>query len=254
VITTALYAWCNHDLEIHLRNTATLIMCPNELKRRKSYEKVDIEKLGREITTVINRLSTTTGTDAKSVHAALAMSAYLHDIGKALSNYQEEFEKCGDRESEISLRGHEIWSAWVTHRVFQSLSTLKVLNVDPAPYVIGVALHHSARRSIIDALTQVRAYPKPNDVEEITRLLKHIEEVCGGVLKVDYDYVKAALDYDMRTSIRAAIDGMIQQLMGKSISKYGELVTYVISIADDVDSWVYRKGFTPIIIKKFIKD
>jgi len=61
VITTALYAWCNHDLEIHLRNTATLIMCPNELKRRKSYEKVDIEKLGREITTVINRLSTTTG-------------------------------------------------------------------------------------------------------------------------------------------------------------------------------------------------
>jgi len=188
------------------------------------------------------------------VHTALAISAYLHDIGKALSNYQEEFEKCGDRESEISLRGHEIWSAWVAHRVFQSLSTLKVLNVDPAPYVIGVALHHSARRSIIDALTQVRAYPKPNDVEEITRLLKHIEEVCGGVLKVDYDYVKAALDYDMRTSIRAAIDGMIQQLMGKSISKYGELVTYVISIADDVDSWVYRKGFTPIIIKKFIKD
>jgi hypothetical protein len=53
----------------------------------------------------------------------------------------------------------------------------------------------------------------------------------------------------MRTSIKAAIDGMIQQLMGRSIGKYGELVTYVISMVDDVDSWVYRKGFTPIIIK-----
>ena len=249
-----LYAWCNHDLETHLRNVATLIMRPSEMARQESYRSVDIEKLSKEITMVINRLSTVTEIDTKSVHIALTISTYLHDIGKALSNYQEEFEKCGNREDEISLRGHEIWSAWIAYRVFQGLGTFKALNVDPTPYIIGVILHHSARRSIIDALTQVRAYPKSNDVEEITKLLKHIEDVCGGVLKVDYDYVKAALDYDMRTSIKAAIDGMIQQLMGKSISKYGELVTYVISIADDVDSWVYRKGFTPIIIKKFIKD
>jgi len=257
VITMTLYAWCNHGLEIHLRNVATLIMRPSEMARQELYRSVDIEKLSKEITMVINRLSTVTEIDTKSVRIALTISTYLHDIGKALSNYQEEFEKCGNREDEISLRGHEIWSAWIAYRVFQGLSAFKALNVDPTPYIIGVILHHSARRSVIDALTQVKAYPKPNDIDEIIKVLKRIEEVCGGVLKVDYefyDYVEAALDYDLRTSIRMVIDGMIQQLMSKPISKYGELVTYIISITDDIDSWIYRKGFTPIVIKKFIKD
>jgi CRISPR-associated endonuclease Cas3-HD len=253
----ALYAWCNHDLETHLRNTATLVMCPNELKNQKPYEKVDLEKLARETTTVINRLSAITETSAKSVRTALTISAYLHDIGKALSDYQEEFEKCGNKENEISLKGHEAWSAWVTYHVFQGLRTFNILNVDPTPYVIGVALHHSARRSIIDAIIQARAYPKHNDIEGIIKTLRHIEEVCRGALKVDfefYDHVETALKYDVETSIRRAIDDIIQNLMNKPTGKYGELVTYVISIADNIDSWIYRKGFTPIIIKKFTKD
>jgi hypothetical protein len=38
--------WCNHDLETHLRNVATLVMCPSEVAKQESYKNVDIEKLG----------------------------------------------------------------------------------------------------------------------------------------------------------------------------------------------------------------
>jgi len=293
--------WCNHDLETHLRNVATLVMCPGEAAKQEQYRNVRIGRLGRVINAIVNSLSVITGWPVKRVRTALGISAYLHDIGKALSIYQREFEKCGKENEILLLDGYQIWSAWVAYHVFEGLETLKILRIDSTPYIIGIMLYNDdIYDAVIDEYYQLKDkykpsdledlilgeiqigglsieewareattkliqegfYPRPSDVEEIIKLLKHIEEICGGALKLNhdfYDYVKTALSNDT-ASIKEAAEDMVDKLMSVVSRKYGDFVAYVITITDYIDSWAhgiisrkYGEEITQITFKKYIK-
>ena len=239
-------AWCNHDLIQHLRNTYTLVMNPDDYEYR---DRVNIDSLKREVNTVATRLSKILGMDREFIKNTLAISAYLHDIGKAIRYYQNILQsQCGKDEERISLKGHELMSMWVAYHAFNTL------NVKPKePFLAGIALHHSARRSIDEAYIGLmkNLTLTHNDVENIIAVLKELGELSKSQL--DTDYIAVWLHQDIDQIVKLKIDDYIRELVNSGVSKYGELVTYVISIVDDIDSYINRKGFTPVIIHEFLK-
>ena len=89
-----------------------------------------------------------------------------------------------------------------------------------------------------------------NDVENIIAVLKELGELSKSQL--DTDYIAVWLHQDIDQIVKLKIDDYIRELVNSGVSKYGELVTYVISIVDDIDSYTNRKGFTPVIIRRFL--
>ncbi|MGC8543993.1 MAG: HD domain-containing protein, partial [Vulcanisaeta sp.] len=211
-----------------------------------------VEGLRREVDVVVNRVSKVVGIKSGDVVKLITLSAYLHDIGKALSAYQYEFNKCGKDEGEISLRGHEVYSTWVAYWVFDYL---KVSNYEP--FLAGIILHHSARRSLYNALLGFRGVNvSMRDVDTIVGVLRHIDEL-GLVSDIEnfLTYASAGLEHNLKTSLKLAVDGILNAIINNQYSKYGELVTYLISIADNIDSNMRRSGkFTPITIRRFLRE
>ena len=237
-------AWCGHDLTQHLRNTYTLVVDPSNYERR---DRVNLDSLKREIDTIVSRLSRILGMDREFVKEMLAISAYLHDIGKAVGYYQGILQdKCGKDEERVSLKGHELVSMWVAYHVFNALNVKH-----KEPFLAGIALHHSARRSIDEAYIGLmkNLTITHSDVDNIITALKELSKLSKAWL--DTDYIAAWLHQDIDQIVKLKINDYIRELVNSGVSKYGELVTYVISIVDDVDSYINRKGFTPVIIRKF---
>ena len=238
-------AWCSHDLIQHLRNTYTLVVNPGDYEYR---DRVNVDLLKREIDTIVARLSRILGMDRELVKEVLAVSAYLHDIGKAVGYYQKILQdQCGKDEERISLKGHELVSMWVAYHIF---STLNMKHKEP--FLAGIALHHSARRSIDEAYIGLmkNLTLTHNDVDNIIAALKELSKLSKNQL--DIDYFAAWLHQDIDQIVKLKIDDCIRELVNSGVSKYGELVTYIVSIVDDIDSYINRKGFTPMIIRKFL--
>jgi len=126
------------------------------------------------------------------------------------------------------------------------------------PFVLGVLIHHSARRGVRDVLLDVKVYPNTEDVKNIIALVRPLNELgLTSFNDDDFAVLNDILTYDIVNSIDPLTEpiekSIVEKSLNKSLSKYSELVTYVISIVDNIDSRIYRgSGFTPITIKRFL--
>lgn len=242
-------AWCGQGLVEHLRNVATLILNPQKYPLT---DRVNVREVDEEVAVVAARLAKVMGLDAGFTRKLLALAGYLHDVGKAHPNYQQSLTKwCGVDEDKISLAGHELLSAWVTYHVVHNL----VGNDDAAaPFVAGVLLHHSGRRSIDEAYYRMREHIRNPDLL-LSRLKTYIEDAVGIVnLGLDTDRVMSEINYYFGDVVRPLENVVLVRTMNSRYAKYGELITYTIALADDIDSFNARGSyFTPIIIRRFLK-
>ncbi len=134
---------------------------------------------------------------------------------------------------------------WVAYHVLEDVRPRE-------PFLAGIALHHSARRSLDEAYIGLvrNLVITHNDVDGIVNVLKELNNLSN--VKLDLDYIRAWLHQDIDHLIKFKISDYLRGLANENTSKYGELVTYVISIVDDIDSYINRKEFTPIVIRRFI--
>jgi CRISPR-associated endonuclease Cas3-HD len=239
-------AWCGHDLKEHLINSAKLAALDEEalklvasLAEERLRVKLDTELFKREVKSVVKKLASALGIGVDLARRAVALAAGLHDVGKALSVYQRELERAqaSARGCRASLRGHEVWSAWVARHVASSWLSVGGSGGDLAAVIAAaVALHHSARRGFDDVLVDaLGARPELGDVDRMFALAKEVADAVG----VEF-YVAGALavaEYEWKQ--QSAIENLRSFLL-RPAAVWGELVTHVISLVDNLDSATAR--------------
>ncbi len=238
-------AWCGHDLREHLINSAKLAVLDEEalklvasLAEERLRVKLDTELFKREVKSVVKKLASALGIDVDLARRAVALAAGLHDVGKALSVYQRELERAqaSARGCRASLRGHEVWSAWVARHVAAKLSGGAGGGDLAVVVAAAVALHHSARRGFDDVLVDaLGARPELGDVDRMFALAKEVADAVG----VEF-YVAGALavaEYEWKQ--QSAVENLRSFLL-RPAAVWGELVTHVISLVDNLDSATAR--------------
>ncbi|MGB9705136.1 MAG: CRISPR-associated endonuclease Cas3'' [Pyrobaculum sp.] len=231
-----LLAWCGHGLKEHLRGAALIALLDEEAIRgaaelvKKSFNQVLNERaLRREVESTTRRLAEVAG--LKDAKRAVALAAYLHDVGKAIEVYQRRLKEAGPR-CKASLRGHEVWSAWVAYHVAKGIWGEKGASIIAA----SVALHHSARRSIDDVvLDALKVWPSMDDVDLMFRLAEEGLKLVG--LDPDVASAEAAARHEW---FRRAVLELTRSRLLVPEAVWGELIIHVIAIADNLDSALVR--------------
>jgi len=239
-----LLAWCDHDLIDHLRNTAQIILDPRgyaKLMGSKLEELglgLDVDLLEKDINAISNRLNKILRVN--DVRTIAAISCCLHDVGKVVKVYQQEFHKCNVNERGISLAGHELLSAWIVW------NTLDTLASEPAKVLVSTAilLHHVGRRSVHEAYHRLRLRLKGLDDDDLKLLVDVTFKACNHLINIDRKWLLSNIMYQVM--LPNPLLKTISEIASRRESKYGELLAYLISIADNVDSLIFRKGKTYI--------
>ena len=239
-------AWCGYELGKHLLNTYTLIARPGDYEYAS---KVRIDKLEREVDAITNRLSTLLGIDQARARVYLALAGYLHDVGKALSMYQANLGAyCGGKSRSPGLFGHELASMWVAYRVYQAINNGSIKKLEP--FLVGVLTHHIGRQSIDGYLVRwfTNLYITRADMPSIEALLRPL----AGLVGLDVEYTMAWLEQDLDRLAKLEINNMVRDLYNSGLAMFGELVAYIIGLADAIDHQVHGTGITNPVVNAFI--
>lgn len=239
-----LLAWCDHDLIDHLRNTAQIILDPRgyaKLMGSKLEELglgLDVDLLEKDINAISNRLNKILRVN--DVRTIAAISCCLHDVGKVVKVYQQEFHKCNVNERGISLAGHELLSAWIAWNTPDTLAS------EPAKVLVSTAilLHHVGRRSVHEAYHRLRLRLKGLDDDDLKLLVDVTFKACNHLINIDQKRLLSNIMYQVM--LPNPLLKTISEIASRRESKYGELLAYLISTADNVDSLIFRRGKTYI--------
>ena len=229
-------AWCGHGLEEHLAKTALLAKGDAKAvgeavakSERVLGVKLNERLIMREVKTTADRLAQLL--KIQRAGDAVALAAYLHDVGKAISAYQLRLQSAGPG-CKTSLRGHEIWSAWVAYHIAERL-----WDKEAAPALTAaVALHHSVRRSLDEVvLDAVKVWPEWDDVDEMFALAQRGLDLLG--LELEAAEAEAAARHEWLS--RKALEQLRSRLLNPA-ALWGELIVHVIAMADNIDSALAR--------------
>jgi CRISPR-associated endonuclease Cas3-HD len=208
---------------------------------------LNVDALKREVLSSAARLAKALSVEPRDAHALLATAAYLHDVGKAAAAYQERLKAASARDPArcpAQLRGHEVLSAWLTwHLVYELLKPRGVAAEDAAAAVAaGVALHHSARRGIDDVLDDAKsAVIGPRDMERLAEAARGVERYWPWGLGDALTFAAGRMKWEYLQTLDAALLKLRARLL-KPAAVWGELVAYVIMIADNLDAALGREA------------
>ena len=239
-------AWCGYELDKHLLNTYTLIAKPSDYEHAS---KVYINKLEHEVGVITNRLSTLLGIDQDRTRGYLALAGYLHDVGKALSMYQSNLGAyCSGKSRKPGLFGHELASMWVAYRVYQVINNGRTRRLEP--FLVGVLTHHIGRQPIDGYLVRwlMNLRITRTDMPSIEALLKPL----AGLVGLDVEYTMAWIEQDLDRLVKLEINNMVYDLYNSGLARTGELVAYVIGLADAIDHQTHGTGNASPIANAFI--
>lgn len=248
-----LLAWCDQDLCEHLNSCEALVLNPSNHLQASKFCRVN--EVDLEITSTIARLAKVLNVDVNVMRKLIALTVCIHDVGKALNEYQRRLEAgCREREA-ISLAGHELVSTWFAINMLNSLDEFKGLDNVKSAIASGILLHHVARRSILEAYLKL-AYSiggiTEDDVENMVELAFRCCKTLASYSSIK-DEVKARMLYQRR--LLTPVLDIIRYIVNNSYSRYGELVAYIIAIADNIDAHYSRHDATArgIIISKLCR-
>jgi len=248
-----LLAWCDQDLCKHIASCEELVLNPSTHLQALSYCRVS--ELQIEIESTITRLAKVLGIDVDLLRRLIALAVCIHDVGKALSEYQKRLSEGCKKKEMISLAGHELVSAWFAMNVLNSIDAVKGLDNVKAVIASGILLHHAARRSVVDAyfklVSSVRGI-SPEDVDTMTELAFGCCKTLASYTNIK-DEVRARMLYQLK-AVTPLLD-IVKYITNNSYSKYGELVAYIIAVADNIDAHFNRRDNTArgIIISKLCR-
>jgi CRISPR-associated endonuclease Cas3-HD len=236
-----------------LRNTAQIILNPRDYAKlvRSKLEKLkldlDVDLLENDIRAVSNRLNMILGIN--NARRIAAISCCLHDVGKVVKVYQQGFRKCNGGEKRISLAGHELLSAWIA---WNTLDTL-VNYGEPVRVLVSTAvlLHHVSRRSVHEAYHRLRLRLGSLEDDDLKSLVDVTFKACNHLINIDQKRLLSSIIYQVR--LPNPLLKTISEIAGRRESKYGELLAYLISVADNIDSLIFRKDKTYVsFVKRYI--
>jgi CRISPR-associated endonuclease Cas3-HD len=253
-MSEVVYAWCGQPLREHLEGVAQIVALDAEALERAATRtrdvfgcQLNVDALKREVLSSAARLAKALGVEPREAHALLAVAAYLHDVGKAAAAYQERLKAASARDPArcpAQLRGHEVLSAWLAwHLVYELLKPRGVAAEDAAAAVAaGVALHHSARRSIDDVLDDAKsAVIGPRDMERLAEAARGVEKYWPWGLGDALTFAAGRMKWEYLQTLDAALLKLRARLL-KPAAVWGELVAYVIMIADNLDAALGREA------------
>ncbi len=253
-MSEVVYTWCGQPLREHLEGVAQIVALDAEALERAVARtrdvfrcQLNVDALKREVLSSAARLAKTLGVEPREAHALLAVAAYLHDVGKAAAAYQERLRAASARDPArcpAQLRGHEVLSAWLAwHLVYELLKPRGVAAEDAAAAVAaGVALHHSARRSIDDVLDDAKsAVIGPRDVERLAETARGVERYWPWGEGDALTFAAGRMKWEYLQTLDAALLKLRARLL-KPTAVWGELVAYVIMIADNLDAALGREA------------
>jgi CRISPR-associated endonuclease Cas3-HD len=250
-------AWCNQPLGEHLDDVARIVALEDDAlgKLEVAAEEVGCrlrkDALRREVLSSAAKLAQALDVGLGEAHKLLAVAAYLHDVGKAASEYQDRLRRAAKQDPErcpTQLRGHEILSAWLAwHLVYELLGG----GDKAAAIAAGVALHHSARRSIDDVLDDVRsAGLTREDVRTLVATARGVERFWDNADWGDvWRSVGGRLAWEYLQTLDAAVLRLRNRLLAPA-AVWGELVAYVVMLADNLDAALYRGGERLVYVVK----
>jgi CRISPR-associated endonuclease Cas3-HD len=234
--------------------------CEDLVLNPESYEyadRVSVERLEFEVKAVSKRISVVLGEDFERVREAIALAACIHDIGKALNHYQAILvQKCGSGEV-ISLAGHEVVSAIVSTPLFTLvLGDRRKASV----FIAGIMLHHSARRSVDEAIEKLSALGV-DLYKEVSQGIDSMAELIARNCRSLKAFITSSELLRVRREVLEKLSRLliaqkiIEEVASIRMSKFGELVAYVVSIVDNIDAFISRRdeAVRGLLIKKFLK-
>ena len=237
----------------HLRATALIVALDRDALTRVAGEaekafgrRLRLETLRREVLSSAAKLAAVLNISMEEAHGILRLAAYLHDVGKAASAYQERLAAAERRDPErcpAQLRGHEVLSAWLAwHLTYELFRTRGSADDVATAVAAGIALHHSARRSIDDVLDDVlSAKFGREDLDKMWEAARGVAEFWQGGIEWGgvFEFASGRMRWEYLQTLNAALVRLRARLL-KLSAVWGELVAYVISLADNLDAALQR--------------
>jgi CRISPR/Cas system-associated endonuclease Cas3-HD len=215
----------------------------------------DVDFVSLEIGSTVARLAKVLNTQVELVKELIAIVTCVHDIGKALAELQQRlYTGCGEGK-QISLAGHELISTWFTYHLLQSLGNAKVQSHVKAAMAAGVLLHHVARRSALESYLKLSASLRGVTEDDVVKMVEHAFKCCKTLARYSSirNEVEARLLYQLK--VPYSVLDVVRFIANNTHSKYGELVAYVIAIADNIDAHYTRLDDSArgVLITRFCK-
>jgi len=249
-----LLAWCDHDLCKHMESCETIVLSPARHKEASKW--CDVDFISLEISSTVARLAKVLNAQVELIKELIAIITCVHDIGKALAMFQQRLHTgCGERK-QISLAGHELISTWFAYHLLESLSSAKVQNNVKATMAAGVLLHHVARRSILESYLKLSTPLKITE-DDIAKMVEHAFKCCKTLARYSSSSIKNEVEARLLYQLKVpySVLDVVRFIANNMHSKYGELVAYVIAIADNIDAHYARLNDSArgILITRFCR-
>ena len=248
-----LLAWCNHDLCKHMESCETIVLSPTRHEEVSKW--CDEDFISLEISSTVARLAKVLNTQVELVKELIAIITCVHDIGKTLAMFQQRLYTGCKEGRRISLVGHELISAWFVYNLLESLSSVKVQNNVKAAMAASVLLHHAARRSILESYFKLSTSLKDITEDDVVKMVEHAFKCCKTLAK--YSSIKNEVEARLLYQLKApySVLDVVRFIANNMHSKYGELIAYVIAIADNIDAHYTRLDDSArgVLITRFCK-
>lgn len=248
-----LLAWCNHDLCKHMESCETIVLSPARHEEVSKW--CDGDFISLEISSTVARLAKVLNTQVELVRELIAIITCVHDVGKALAELQQRLYTGCREGKQISLVGHELISTWFAYNLLESLGSAKVQSHVKATMAAGVLLHHAARRSALESYLKLSASLKGVTEDDVVKMVEHAFKCCKTLAKYSSikNEVEARLLYQLK--VPYSVLDVVRFIANNMYSKYGELVAYVIAIADNIDAHYTRLDDSArgVLITRFCK-